>query len=438
MSASPLTEAEARRLLERLARFPHVALAVSGGPDSLALMHLAARSSAEQGGTPVLSVLTVDHGLRPGSRDEALMVERMARGLGLSHAILTWQEEGRGSRNVQERARTARYDLMAAHCHAHDIPAIVTAHHLDDQAETFLMRLKRGSGLDGLAAIPEEGAWAGVVILRPLLDVPKARLVATLADAAIAYVSDPSNADHRFERARMRSSSDALAKLGLTPEALALSARRLRRAREAIDRAAEDFLVRHSDTSEAGYALIDRQALGSAPHEIALRALSRLIRAVGGGEAPSQLAKLEAMFDALHESPESAHTLGGCRIEPIAEQFGIFREIRKQGLPVLDLKPGERQLWDNRFKIELGRDEPAPITVRALGNLGFKDLRERLPYAASLPLLAGRALPSCWRGEALIGIPSLGVSLSSETGRVDCRASFIGWRTLRAGNADSP
>ena len=106
-----------------------------------------------------------------------------------------------GAASLQARARAARYDLMAAYCHAHDIPALVTAHHLDDQAETFLMRLKRGSGLDGLAAIPERGAWAGIAVLRPLLDVPKARLVATLREAGMRFVSDPSNARSAF-RAR--------------------------------------------------------------------------------------------------------------------------------------------------------------------------------------------------------------------------------------------
>ena len=118
----------------------------------------------------------------------------------------------------------ARYDLMAAYCQANDIPALVTAHHLDDQAETFLMRLKRGSGLDGLAAIPEESMWSGVAVLRPLLDIPKARLAATLTEAGITWVEDPSNRDQRFERARMRGCGDALGKLGLTPEALARSA----------------------------------------------------------------------------------------------------------------------------------------------------------------------------------------------------------------------
>ena len=132
------------------------------------------------------------------------MVGRQAAALGLPHAILTWASGESRAASLQARARAARYDLMAAYCHAHDIQALVTAHHLDDQAETFLMRLKRGSGLDGLAAIPERGAWAGIAVLRPLLDVQKARLVATLREADVRFVCDPSNHDPRFERARVR------------------------------------------------------------------------------------------------------------------------------------------------------------------------------------------------------------------------------------------
>ena len=182
MSAPPLGASEAKELLASLARFSRVALAVSGGPDSLALMHLVARWRSMRGARPEVTVLTVDHGLRPSSRDEALMVAELARRLGLRHAILNWAGKEQAPAGLQARARIARYDLMAAYCHANDIPALVTAHHLDDQAETFLMRLKRGSGLDGLAAIPERGSWGGIEVLRPLLDVPKARLVATLAE----------------------------------------------------------------------------------------------------------------------------------------------------------------------------------------------------------------------------------------------------------------
>jgi tRNA(Ile)-lysidine synthase len=432
MNALPITEAEARQLLAPLRRFPRVALAVSGGPDSLALMHLAARLRAEPGLAFEISVLSVDHGLRASSRDEALMVGRLAAELGLSHAILDWEEREPHAASLQARARAARYDLMAAHCHAHDIPALVTAHHLDDQAETFLMRLKRGSGLDGLAAIPERGAWAGIVTLRPLLDMPKARLVATLDAAGIPFVSDPSNTDPRFERARVRGSAAALSALGLTPEALALSARRLRRAREALDAAAQSFLAPISETSEAGYALIDREALAAVPQEIALRAQAQLIGAVGGGETPLQLAKLEALLAALQAHPGKAHTLGRCRIEPISGRFsgglsgglGIFREMRGRGLPAAQLLPGERALWDNRFRIELGAKEKEPIMVRALGDSGLRELRDRSALATSLPRLAVRTLPSCWRGEVLVGLPMLG-GYGGEPSGLDCRATFV-------------
>jgi tRNA(Ile)-lysidine synthase len=429
MSHSPISIAEAERLLEPLARFAQVALAVSGGPDSLALMHLASNCSAARGRSPKLSVLTVDHGLRPGSREEAETVARMATSLGLPHAILTWEAESAPSASLQARARAARYDLMAAYCHAHDIPALVTAHHLDDQAETFLMRLKRGSGLDGLAAIPAAGAWSGITLLRPLLDVPKARLIATLLDAGIGFVSDPSNADPRFERTRVRGSGEALKMLGLTPEALALSARRLGRAREALDHAAARFIADHGAMNQAGYCLLNCEALASAPPEIALRALSCVIAAVGGGEEPIRLAKLEALLAALAEDPGKTHTLGRCRLEPSRGRLGIFRELRGKGLPAVRVAPGERTLWDNRFRIELGERERAPIVVKALGEAGLRELRQRSDFAVSLPRSAGRALPSCWRGDTLIGVPALGGARpSGEQGKLDCRAIFINER----------
>lgn len=423
MAALPITLAEARELLAPLAQFPRVALAVSGGPDSLALLQLAARLRADL--ELNLTVLTVDHGLRDSSRDEAAMVERHAASLGLPHAILTWQGGEPRSTGLQARARAARYDLMAAYCHAHDIAALVTAHHLDDQAETFLMRLKRGSGLDGLAAIPERGAWAGIAVLRPLLDVEKARLIATLQAAGVSFVSDPTNHDPRFERARVRRSQDALSLLGLTPEALALSARRLRRAREALEAVARSFLVANSEISDAGYALIDHAALASAPPEIALRALAQLIGAVGGGETPLQLAKLEALLAALTAHPGKSHTLGRCRIEPMAGRLGVFREMRATGLPETQLLPGMRALWDNRFRIELRADAPEPIVVRALGESGWRALKDRSVLAASLPRLAGRTLPACWRGGILLGLPMLGPALDGQPSAIACHATFV-------------
>jgi tRNA(Ile)-lysidine synthase len=425
MSASPITLVEGQELLAKLACFPHIALAVSGGPDSLALLHLAARWREARGGTPALSVLTVDHRLRAGSRREAEMVARMAGSLGLPHDILSWESPAPVAAGLQAKARAARYDLMAAYCHANDIPALVTAHTQDDQAETFLMRLKRGSGLDGLTAIPEMGAWAGIAVLRPLLDVAKARLVATLDEAGMSFVSDPSNVDARFERVRLRKSTDALAALGLTAEALALSARRLRRARAALDQTAGDFLAANSETNDAGYALIDRDALDAAPQEIALRALAQLIGTVGGGETPVQLVKLETLLAALRADAGKAHTLGRCRLEPWSGRLGIFREMRGTGLPVAALRPGERLLWDNRFRIELGAHETKPIMVRALGESGWRALRDSSVLASSLPHLAGCTLPACWRGDELLGLPLFGSAGAGERVGLGCRARFV-------------
>ena len=425
MNAAPISPAEAQAAFARFEAYSRLALAVSGGPDSLALMQLAAEWRAERGACPELHVLSVDHGLRATSRDEAEMVGRLARSLGLHHAILTWDRRGEARTALQARARAARYDLMAAYCHAQDIPALATAHTLDDQAETFVMRLKRGSGLDGLAAIPETGVWAGIALHRPLLDLPKARLIATLSARGIGFVTDPSNADPRFERVRVRGSAGALETLGLTAEALALSARRLRRAREALDHAAHDFLAGNSETSKAGYAAIDQAALLKAPQEIALRALARLIAAVGGSGEPVQLAKLEALLASLAKRPGTRQTLGRCRIEPLSGRLGIFREMRAEGLPVIELLPGMRALWDNRFRIELGADAAGPVTVRALGDSGFLDLRDSLP---ALPRLAGRTLPACFRGNVLAGIPALGEA--SPHSDLDCRARFVnaGWQ----------
>lgn len=425
MSVLPLSEAEGGALLAPLSCFSHLALAVSGGPDSLALMQLAASWAARASVRP--TVLTVDHGLRPDAKNEAEAVAAMAAGLGLSHATLQWLPDACAHAHaggLQARARTARYDLLAAYCHAHDIEALVTAHHLDDQAETVLMRLKRGSGLDGLAAMSAESAWGGIAVLRPLLDVPKARLVATLATRGVSFATDPSNSDPRFERAQLRGDSAALRRLGLTPEALARSARRLRRAREALEHATDAFLAAHCETHSAGYCRLDAAALASQPEEIALRALGRVIAAVSGREEPLQLAKLEALAVSLAGAPGKARTLGACRLQPFAGGLGVFREVRTRlPLPVLSLDPGAQALWDNRFRVALDEAARGPVTVRALGEAGFIELRRKLPWLATLPRLAGLTLPACWRGDSLMDLPRPGVL--AEGSGPGLRAAFV-------------
>ncbi|MDJ0513318.1 MAG: tRNA lysidine(34) synthetase TilS [Methyloceanibacter sp.] len=434
MTDVPVTQAETDRILKSLARFRRVALAVSGGPDSLVLLYLGA-DFARRHGLAMPVALTVDHALRPGSRAEAETVARVARAIGVPHSILTWRH-GPVDAAVQARARRARYDLMAAYCTAHDVPTLVTAHHLDDQAETFLMRLKRGSGLDGLAAIPEEGRWAGLTLLRPLLEIPKSRLMATAEALGLPFISDPSNEDPRFERVRLRGAMAALSEMGLEVDAIALSARRLRRARAALEAAADAFLDAHTDRSPAGYASVDLPALLAAPEEVALRALARVIGAVGGLSEPVRLAKLETLLAGLQVEPDEAQTLGRCQIVRARDRLAVYREIRNAGLPRAELRPGERLLWDNRFQVELGQDALQPVTVEALG----KDGIETIGLPSNVPRLAACALPVCRLGDGRLVLPdflsdlspdfSQGTAtgpapLSRHEATVDCRARFL-------------
>ena len=162
----------------------------------------------------------------------------------------------------------------------------------------------------------------------------------------------------------------------------------------------------------------------AASEEIALRALARLIAAAGGGEEPVRLAKLEALLAALSQQPGKAHTLGRCRIAPRQGRLFLFREMRKEGLPEVKLRPGERTLWDNRFKVELAESAGAPITVRALGEAGLRDLKER-EVLPEVPRLAARALPACWRGARLLGLPAFGVPSSRHELGLECWATFV-------------
>ncbi|MGI9403502.1 MAG: tRNA lysidine(34) synthetase TilS, partial [Hyphomicrobium sp.] len=244
-TAAPISDAERDARLAVLQPFRVLILAVSGGADSVAMMHLVASWQQQHGraGRKII-VATVDHGLRPESGREAQWMADEAHALGLVHETLVWVG-GKPETGLQDAAREARYHLLAELSWRlrNDGPvAIVTAHTQDDQAETFLMRLARGSGLDGLTGMPTTrrlGVAADCKLVRPFLGLPGARLVATLRFRGLNWIEDPSNKQDRFERVRVRNARCDLEQLGLTNEKIALSAQRLERARTALDAATD-------------------------------------------------------------------------------------------------------------------------------------------------------------------------------------------------------
>ena len=403
--------------------YRHVVLAVSGGADSCAMMLLAAAWRAARLTTqaaetaPVFSVVTVDHGLRPGSALEADAVKEAARRLGFAHTTLNWTGE-KPATGIQSAARAARYRLLREHLEGQGIEAVATAHTRDDQAETLLMRLARGSGVDGLAAMQERTQFGPAYLLRPMLPFSKADLIATLKAKGETWFEDPSNEKQQFERVRLRQQRESLEAAGLTNEAIALSARRLGRARQALDEMAGRYLDQAPDTvliDDLGYAEFSWTWMLTLPEEIRLRLLARLVAAIGGSEAPVPMSGLEAMTEGRNWKSPAGHSLAGAVFSCSKDQDRILavREYGRKGapLPVIDLKSGQRRCWDHRFTVVNDTRPARDLRVRALGAEGaalvkaaFKFGGRNTPFH---PPAALYTIPSFWDGERLAAVPLL-------------------------------
>jgi len=305
-------------------------IAASGGPDSTALLVLAAGWAKRLKKPPKLLAVTVDHGLRPQAAAEAASVKRLARRLGVPHRTVRWRGD-KPKTGLQEAARLARYRLLAETAARARYAHVLTAHTLDDQAETVLFRLARGSGLTGLAGMATASLLpidteTQVFIVRPLLHIAKARLVATLRAAEIAYSEDPSNLDPKFTRARLRVLMPALAREGLDARGLSRLAARMRRADTAIEfavRAARAALV-PAAWPRRGPIEFDAAKFRELPAEVGLRLLGRAI-AHSGNEGPVELGKLEAMYNAVRRESRLRRTLAGAVITVAGARLSVER-----------------------------------------------------------------------------------------------------------------
>lgn len=287
-------------LFSNLSHATGILAAVSGGPDSMAMMHLLARWGSER--RPPVLIATVDHGLRPAAAEEAAFVGREAAGLGFSHRTLVWTGE-KPRTGLQEEAREARYRLLVRLAREAGASHLVTAHTLDDQAETILMRLARGSGLKGLKGMRRERDLDGIVHVRPLLDHPKAALLDLCRRNGWRFVTDPSNADERFARVRWRKLLPLLAGEGLTADRLALLARRAGQADEALDTKARqaleaaDPVVAEGAEGDEGALSFRATCLAQEPFEIGLRILELSLSRIGLEN--SRLQRLETGLERL-------------------------------------------------------------------------------------------------------------------------------------------
>jgi tRNA(Ile)-lysidine synthase len=392
----PAAPPDPDQLFRPIADARHVALAVSGGSDSIAMLRLAEDWSRRRSNAPKLTVLTVDHGLRADSAREATQVAEWTGARGLNHAILTWTG-AKPLTGIQAKARNARYDLMSEWCRNHGADWLLTAHTLEDQAETVLMRLARTASIDSLAAIPRVGQWQGTRLFRPLLGTSRTTLRGLLGELGQSWIDDPSNEDEVFERVRVRKAMPLLRDLGITAESLAELARRAADAVHGLWGAAEDWVGSHVTVHEAGYCTFPLAPFTGQTNELKTRILGLIVSTYGSGKMPEphELELLAAWVD----SGGSRRTLGGAMIARRKASLLAGREPGRIDAKAVAVPPGGKIVWDGRFVVIA----PAGTAV-----VPARDLHD-LPRRKDIPAFVQQGLPAVTQGGRLLAVPQLGL-----------------------------
>lgn len=357
-----------------------------------------------------LLALTVDHGLRPESARECENVHKILTARGIEHKILSWTGE-KPKTHVQEEARHARYRLLQEECRRNNFTSLVVAHNLEDQIETFWMRLAHGSGLDGLAGMSSVRKIGDITIIRPLLDFPRERLRATCKDRGVEWLEDPSNKNGQFLRVRLRQFEDALAAEGMSPQRLAQTMKKLATASEALDFATCHLMAGCLTFYPEGYAVIRLSCWQKFPAEIQRRILAHALQAIAPQPYPIGFDQMEQLREHCNTPPFDGKTLGGCEIlQARDDELLLCRELGAIE-PRVPLQEG--MVWDKRF-IVTGCESLRDIEIGTLGEAGLAALRKDLSEesAASkqleaLPAKVRKTLPAVWKDSRTISVPHL-------------------------------
>lgn len=372
-------------------------VAVSGGSDSVALLHLVCDWGRKNGRK--IYAATVNHNLRVEAHDETEFVANLCDDLDIPHRVLSWDNwDGRG--NLQSAARDARKELLAGWARKLDLAAVAIGHTQDDQAETFLLRLARGSGVDGLSGM-RYTSGTNPVWVRPMLDIPRADLRDYLSYSGRKWVEDPSNQDEKYDRVKMRNAMPLLAELGLTSKRLAKTAFGLQSARAALDQTTKDVAASCCTLDIYGTVAIDLKQLQFCAPDIQYRVISHAMKWVTGAKYRPRFEALKSIYGQLLQG--KSQTLAGCFIKALKpEQIIVMRELS-------NMKPAtlESGCFDGRWLISA--DEMYLETdIRPLGEKGLRQLENWRALGVSRDILMQS--PAAWQGETVISAPLAGFS----------------------------
>jgi tRNA(Ile)-lysidine synthase len=382
----------------------HMAVALSGGVDSLVTLHHLRRAVPQ--GT-VISALYINHHQRAASSMEAKIIQRWCQNLGVPFCSLDLNEP---MNSDAATLRRARYRAMITWCHAHHHPVLITGHHRDDQNETFLIAAQRGSGLDGLAGMRPTHTWWGIQVVRPLLMVTKEQIVAEARALGLRWIEDPSNEKMSFLRNRLR------AALMDTPHHLETTIGALTATRDYFDHHVDAFFRQHIQIFPEGYITLPYPALIAQDGEIARRVLKQALRLISGKAVDPRFARLSRATWALYQTPKQTLSLHGCIVTSTPEKILIYREA--QAIDPTPLPADQPHLWDQRFFCQA--NEPSAYWA-ALGAEGYESIRPHLK-AKQRPLRYAVALtqPALWSTEdrRVLAAPTLDYAPEERTLRV--------------------
>lgn len=388
---------------------PHIAVAVSGGADSLALTLLADEWAKEHHGT--VTALTVDHGLRPESAGEARLVGVWLTKLGIEHHTLPWTGPKPKS-GLQEAARVARYEIMADWCRQAGVLHLLTAHHRDDQVETYLMRAQQGSGPDGLSGMSAVKALRGCQLIRPFLSLPGKAPKDYLRNLGQDWVEDPSNHDERFTRIQIRQS---IAEAELDTGKIANEVFRFGEDRIVSEGKVTELLARYVSMHPVGFAWIHKEMFDHHLSDELMKGLSRLASVVGGLSYPPRRQQVERFLKGTQKG-KFATTLGHCRFVDYGKRVLICRESRN--LPRAMVLTGDNiLLWDARFECQFEEQfEEQPNTgatfsrtLKPLGDRGWQEIASQIDerLKKSIPDPVRGALPAIFDDQGVFSVPLL-------------------------------
>ena len=360
-----------------------LAVAVSGGGDSMALL-LALYHYVQKSALSIkIIALTVDHKLRPDAALEAMQVGEWCQNLGIEHHILAWEFDEMPTSAIQEKARNARYQLMGGFCLSQQVKRLFVAHNLEDNAETFLMRLKRGAGLKGLRGIAthmqRDVGRQQIEIIRPLLSVSRADLRAYLRAHDQAWFDDASNQNEMFERVKIRNFLSE--NMWLDSAHVAQSAKRLARADDALEFYVEDFWQNKIEFLQFGIAHIKQADFADLPTELKLRLLARLVWTLGGQDSPPRWQKIENLWQQI-QGQGRQFCLGRCLV--VKKRDGLWFGC--------EARDGFDAMWAARFQIADLPQRSLYILSLSVVTKFTNELMEKHPLLKSCPKVVLRSM----------------------------------------------